>query len=644
MEGLTGRRLAIAAALVVTCAVPLGVRLYPQERSRLALQAAAAWLPSEQRGELALVDGPSASVVATVPLARPGDVLVTAQRGLSAYVLDRSRRRLVRVDGTTQRTIATAASVADPKASLVASAAGVFLQAPQAGLVQRLDATTLQAAPETAVRTDSLSGAIETVTDAEGRPWGLSQSSGVLLRLTDGRRVAAGSPGPQRRTGSATGYRAAATRHVPALIDLARGTVRWADDDGDVLQVAVLPGSLGAGTVAVGDPASGRVALLDPQAPTPYVCHPAAAGCVAGEHLTGASTSWGTPVAAQGHTFLPDLGTGSVWILDDSGRIAARAAVFDRATRFELTERQGVVFFNEPAGHRAGVIDSDGRIRRIDKYEMVRAVADAPAPGPPPAPGTPTAPALPPGDAPSRPPASRTTEDTPAPAPPAATPPAATPPATTPPATTPPTSVPPPLVAPSSMPVPPATPTSVPPPASPTSQAPPSSGPVTTASGPSTTTATGRGPTASTTTVTTAATTTVTTTSARKTVSSGTIHGPAVVGSCAYFSGTADLADGATLILAKLNLDNGDPQEYVEYVFGWQAPQNLSSWSGPQYFANAEGQHLRVRLIAVDLDAAKAALGNDAAANALASGGQSLGSVTVTVAAGTGPGGGACTG
>lgn len=112
--------------------------------------------------------------------------------------------------------------------------------------------------------------------------------------------------------------------------------------------------------------------------------------------------------------------------------------------------------------------------------------------------------------------------------------------------------------------------------------------------------------------------------------------------SCAYFSGSSDLADGTTLILAKQNLDNGDPQEYVEFVFGWQSPQNLSSWRGAQYFKNAEGQHLRVRLIAVDLGAAQAAAGSDAAANALASTGQSLGSVTVTVLPGTGPGGGVC--
>ncbi|MFC7529808.1 serine/threonine protein kinase [Actinoplanes sp. GCM10030250] len=123
------------------------------------------------------------------------------------------------------------------------------------------------------------------------------------------------------------------------------------------------------------------------------------------------------------------------------------------------------------------------------------------------------------------------------------------------------------------------------------------------------------------------------------TTSSGTISSPAAnsrVVNCSYFSGTARLAAGETLILAMRNLDNGDSNEYVETVFGYPEPENLGSWRGHQFFGGEPGQAYQVTLIAVDLDDVKAADsgGSDAAFNALAGAGKRLASRKVVKTSG----------
>ncbi|MEU8244573.1 protein kinase [Actinoplanes missouriensis] len=78
---------------------------------------------------------------------------------------------------------------------------------------------------------------------------------------------------------------------------------------------------------------------------------------------------------------------------------------------------------------------------------------------------------------------------------------------------------------------------------------------------------------------------------------------------CAYFTGTAGVPPGHTLVLAMRNLVNGDPERYAEVVFGWDDPARLTGWRGAQYFGNDDetvGQRYRVELVAVTIDAARA--------------------------------------
>ncbi|MCM4077480.1 caspase family protein [Paractinoplanes hotanensis] len=122
-------------------------------------------------------------------------------------------------------------------------------------------------------------------------------------------------------------------------------------------------------------------------------------------------------------------------------------------------------------------------------------------------------------------------------------------------------------------------------------------------------------------------------------VSTGTISSPAggsPVKNCSYFTGTAKLANGRTLILASRNLSNGDPNRYVQQVFGWREPGNLASWRGHQYFPGDNGQRYEVELMSVDLDAVQTAYdGSDAEWDALAGRGTRLAAREVVRATGT---------
>ncbi|WP_061298857.1 protein kinase domain-containing protein [Herbidospora cretacea] len=124
----------------------------------------------------------------------------------------------------------------------------------------------------------------------------------------------------------------------------------------------------------------------------------------------------------------------------------------------------------------------------------------------------------------------------------------------------------------------------------------------------------------------------------------GTITTPvdgADVKMCAYFSGTASLPPGTTLILAMKNLENGDPNRYVQVVFNWTKPATLSRWRGAQYFGGVRdgiGQDYRVDLLAVNLEDARRDRESDTAnSEALVNSGVLLASVRVHRIPGTVP-------
>lgn len=125
----------------------------------------------------------------------------------------------------------------------------------------------------------------------------------------------------------------------------------------------------------------------------------------------------------------------------------------------------------------------------------------------------------------------------------------------------------------------------------------------------------------------------------------GSITAPAdgaAVKQCAYFSGTATVPAGDTLVLAMRNLVNSDPASYAQVVFGWDKPARLSHWQGAQYFGDADdtvGQKYRVSLVAVTISATRVWHSTHDPGTKLVAGGTVLAQVDLHRVAGAGPNG-----
>ncbi|MBO3753132.1 protein kinase [Streptosporangiaceae bacterium NEAU-GS5] len=126
----------------------------------------------------------------------------------------------------------------------------------------------------------------------------------------------------------------------------------------------------------------------------------------------------------------------------------------------------------------------------------------------------------------------------------------------------------------------------------------------------------------------------------------GAITSPAdrsTVKHCSYFSGTASLPPDTTLILVKRNISTGNPDKYVEWVYGYDQPNTLATWKGAQYFGTDDdgsvGQNFQIDLVAVNLDQARRAHRSHdfTDATALAKSGVLLASVKVHRIAGRAP-------
>jgi eukaryotic-like serine/threonine-protein kinase len=118
----------------------------------------------------------------------------------------------------------------------------------------------------------------------------------------------------------------------------------------------------------------------------------------------------------------------------------------------------------------------------------------------------------------------------------------------------------------------------------------------------------------------------------------------AAVPRCSYLTGADHLPAGNTLLLAVVNLDNDDPNEYLQPIFDWETAPARTTWRGAQYFGaenDSIGQHYRVELrvtTIAEMQRRRAALGNSASWSEPRSApfGRRLATVTVHRVAGNG--------
>ncbi|MFC8849153.1 MULTISPECIES: family 16 glycoside hydrolase [unclassified Micromonospora] len=280
---------------------------------------ASAWLASREIGAVTLVDGVSAEVAATVPVAPEGTRFAVTQQGRAGFVTTESRGSLVRVDGATQ--------------------ARRSVDVPAGGLS-------------------------ETAGD-DRYLWGLGRD-GTVIRFADG------TAAPRHfttRAGPVDGPRhLVVTSAGPVVVSPAtRRAYPLSAERGEVTHE--MPVDIGPDDLVSGVPDRPWLLAVRPADSTLVRCEVQARTCGARIRLGTAGSTLGAAVSAHGAVFVPDRSAGVVWIVDlASGAGATTPVMSGRGTGFELSVSGGVVFFNDPDGPQAGVIAADGKVRRLVKY------------------------------------------------------------------------------------------------------------------------------------------------------------------------------------------------------------------------------------------------------------------------------------
>lgn len=371
-------------AVLVAGVLAAGAGGYPGDRVRL--MSGAAWLPSTAVGQIALLDGAAAEVAAQVQVAARGEHLDVVQSGQTAYAINRTTGSIRRVDGGTFTPAAPATLLPEARDGLQVFVGGDTLYAVDAarGILAAGDPLTLARRGQPALLgSDATPGGA--VLDSDGLLWMLDRRSGDLIWIDHGRQ--------HRRRGAATAGAGAivAADGAPVIVDTQRHTISWLDrGTGDPRSTTALDVPADDQVQLGGSAHAARIYLVSARGVL-AVCD-ARADCADAVPLDvggGRAADLGAPVESGDRLFIPDYSTGRVLVVDlRDRRVTAQPQVLDARTRFQLLNRDGVVFFNDPGSERAGVIRLDGGVQPIRKYDTGNQPAGTPTPT-----ATPTKPA-----------------------------------------------------------------------------------------------------------------------------------------------------------------------------------------------------------------------------------------------------------
>jgi PKD repeat protein len=374
---LLGGGLAVAAVAQADAEPPL----------QLDLQGGAAWVASTTVGQMTLIDGGSAEVVARVAVGEPGGDLTAVQTGMVGYGVDAATGTVARVDPTTFEP--------GPPVAVIAGASGRVSAHPAGDVIYVVDHERGRVGVADGSAVDTLQGDVQSlaepvassVVDDDGRLWALGASSGDLTWFD----------GPERggRAGLATAPEDAelvvVAGHV-ALVERGRRSVHALDGGGGVAGDTCLDVDPTDRTVAVGGSLrTGRLYVVSGDDGLLRVSDLGSGRCTdVAIAVADPGSDLGRPTEAQGRVFVPDYTTGTVAVVDlDRDKVVAHTAeLVSPGMPFELFDEDGIVFYNDPASSRAGVISVDGRVAEVAKYDEDRPGAglddrdeDEPLPG-----------------------------------------------------------------------------------------------------------------------------------------------------------------------------------------------------------------------------------------------------------------------
>jgi hypothetical protein len=362
----SARRLAAAATAVVVCVGVASVARAGEGSppARVDLRTGSAWVGSSV-GLMTLIDGDSGEVEARVDIGAASGSLVTTQYGPVGYAVNGDTGAVVRID---PRTFVPSSPVpvlerASGHVSARATGSAVYVLDEEQGRVAIADPDD---ATQRQGRVQSLAEPVASSTvDHDSRLWLLGSSSGDLAWFDGAER---------HDRANAVAHPEGAVLVVaggsPVVVDPGARTMRR-------LTAAGGPGREGCLDVAPGDAsvrfggssARPRVYSISGDQGVLRVSDLDSGACkeVAISVFPGGN-DLGDPLESQGRVFVPNFTTGTVAIVDVADSHVAETPDAIAGGHFELFDRDGTVFYNDPDSDQAGVIHLDGTVTPVAKY------------------------------------------------------------------------------------------------------------------------------------------------------------------------------------------------------------------------------------------------------------------------------------
>jgi hypothetical protein len=354
---------ALATAAILATVIVVGAhQAYPT--TRIPLESGEAWVTSEQIGALTLLDGVAGQTVVNVSVTRVvGETLLAGQSGAVGYALNQTAGQLTRIDATTLRPDPGPQSLRATGAALqlITGTHTLYTVDGAHGRVTAYDPETMR--PKASALPVAATTDYTAVVDAQDRLWILDHVSGSLTWFT-------GTTGHQRDHAFTPGAADLVLANGrPVVVDAGSRTIDVVAPDGTTRAAVHLDLTAADRPQASGARYQDDVLLAIGSRGLYQTCPLSLGACDPPIRLPAAGDTLGPAIAADGRVFIPDYTTGNAWLVDPTGASPPRTvALLDRAGQYELFDRNGLVFFNDPRSDRAGTIAPDGTVRHIVKY------------------------------------------------------------------------------------------------------------------------------------------------------------------------------------------------------------------------------------------------------------------------------------
>jgi len=351
------------AAILVAVLLVSGARdSYPT--TRVVQDSGLAWVTSDQIGSLTLLDGIAGQPVVNVRVTHgKDDPLQAGQAGPAGFALDPATGQLTRIDGSSYATQTAQEPLNNIGKTLQ------FLSGPRAAdvvdgdenVAVSYDPGTLQQVSESLLFAAGPSNDTA-VMDSSGRAWVLNQGSGRLAWLTATASI------PARQAFSPGSWLVLADGE-PVVVDTSAGRAYLIGPSGSATASLALGPATGSGTAFSGATAQRELVVADSAHGTYQTCSFGVGTCSRPRNGGFRGHIVGAAVTAHDHIYVPDYTAGTVWVLDPTGAtLPVETPAVAGPGPFDLFDRSGLVFYNDPQSSRAGTIAADGTLSPIVKY------------------------------------------------------------------------------------------------------------------------------------------------------------------------------------------------------------------------------------------------------------------------------------